>query len=220
MLPIGGVANDNFNHVIQNVKKVLFLKGVNINGKVVVGVAPEASKEISLLSISYKDVADRAMKVSDNFMTDYLLAEYATQKKFTQWRESIISMKQIISNKFGVDIRRSEIHDASGISRSNLLAVEQISDFLTGVYKSKNYEVVKSLMASPGDKCTLRKRFKGVKGLYVKTGTLRHVSSLVGYFKDKKGQENSFVIMANNFYPYNKQYRNLEESIVRLFVDR
>lgn len=75
-------------------------------------------------------------------------------------------------------------------------------------------------MACPGDEYTLRERFKGIKDLYIKTGTLRHVSSLIGYFKDKKGQEHSFVIMANNFYSYNGPYRKLEEEIVRLFMEK
>lgn len=220
LLPIGAVTSENFKNVIQHVKKGLSLRGTNVHGKITVGKAPKAAKTIYSLSISYKDAADRAMKISDNFMTDYFLAEYATQNKFSEWRAAIASVKHLIARKFNVDLRRSEIHDASGISRRNLLTVEQISDFLTSVHKSKNYETVKSLMACPGDDCTLRERFKGVKDLYTKTGTLRHVSSLMGYFKDKSGQEHSFVIMANNFYSYNDPYRKLEEEIVRLFIER
>lgn len=220
LLPIGAVTSENFKNVIQHVKKGLSLRGTNVHGKITVGKAPKAAKTIYSLSISYKDAADRAMKISDNFMTDYFLAEYATQNKFSEWRAAIASVKHLIARKFNVDLRRSEIHDASGISRRNLLTVEQISDFLTSVHKSKNYETVKSLMACPGDDCTLRERFKGVKDLYTKTGTLRHVSSLMGYFKDKSGQEHSFVIMANNFYSYNDPYRKLEEEIVRLFMER
>ena len=219
LLPIGAVTSENFKNVIQHVKKGLSLRGTNVHGKITVGKAPKAAKTIYSLSISYKDAADRAMKISDNFMTDYFLAEYATQNKFSEWRAAIASVKHLIATKFNVDLRRSEIHDASGISRRNLLTVEQISDFLTSVHKSKNYETVKSLMACPGDDCTLRERFKGVKDLYTKTGTLRHVSSLMGYFKDKSGQEHSFVIMANNFYSYNDPYRKLEEEIVRLFME-
>ena len=52
------------------------------------------------------------MKISDNFMTDYFLAEYATQSKFFEWRAAIASMKHLIARKFNVDFRRSEIHDA------------------------------------------------------------------------------------------------------------
>lgn len=220
VLPIGAVTDKNFENVIQYVKKGLSLKGTNVHGKIIVGKLPKIAKTIYSLAISYKEAADRAMKISDNFMTDYFLAEFATQSKFSEWRAAISSMKHLIARKFGVDFRKSEMHDASGISRRNLLTVEQISDFLTAVYKSKNYEMVKSLMACPGDECTLRERFKGVKDLYTKTGTLRHVSSLMGYFKDKSGQEYSFVIMANNFYSYNEPYRKLEEEIVRLFMER
>lgn len=220
LLPIGAVTTENFSNIIYYIKKGLTLKGVNIRGKVTQGKLPKKMKEIYSLSINYQDAADRAMKISDNYMTDYFLAEYATQSKFTEWRRAILSLKHLIAKKFGVDLRKSEIHDASGISRRNLLTVNQISDFLSAVSKSENFEIVKSLMACPGDECTLRERFKGVKDLYTKTGTLRHVSSLMGYFKDRKGDQHSFVIMANNFYDYNQPYRKLEEEIVRLFIER
>ncbi len=220
LLPIGAVASENFSNIAYYIKKGLALKGVNIRGEVMAGKLPKKMKEIYSLSINYQDAADRAMKISDNYMTDYFLAEYATQSKFTEWRRAILALKHMIAKKFGVDLRKSEIHDASGISRRNLLTVNQISDFLSAVSKSKNFEIVKSLMACPGDECTLRERFKGVKDLYTKTGTLRHVSSLMGYFKDRKGDQHSFVIMANNFYDYNQPYRKLEEEIVRLFIER
>lgn len=220
MLPIGAVTSENFKNVIQHVKKALSLRGTNVHGKIIIGKSPKAAKTIYSLSISYKEAADKAMKISDNFMTDYFLAEFATKSKFSEWRAAISSIKHLIAKKFNVDFRKSEIHDASGISRRNLLTVEQISDFLTAVYRSKNHDTIKALMACPGDECTLRERFKGTKDLYTKTGTLRHVSSLIGYFKDKKGQDYSFVIMANNFYSYNEPYRNLEEEIVRLLMNR
>ena len=220
LLPIGAVASKNFDNIIQYIKKDLSLKGTKIQGKIITGQLPKDAKTLYSLSISYKDAAGKAMKISDNFMSDYFLAEFATQRKLHEWRAAISSMKHLITKKFNVDFRKSEIHDASGISRRNLVTVEQISDFLTAAYKSKNYEIVKSLMACPGDECTLRERFKGIKNLYTKTGTLRHVSSLIGYFKDKNGQEHSFVIMANNFYSYNEPYRKLEEDIVRLFMNR
>ncbi len=220
LLPIGAVTSKNFDNIIQYIKKDLSLRGTKIQGKIILGKLPRKAKTLYSLSVSYKDAASKAMKVSDNFMADYFLAEFATQHKLHEWRAAISSMKHLITKKFNVDFRKSEIHDASGISRRNLLTVEQISNFLTAVHKSKNFEIAKSLMACPGDECTLRERFKGTKDLYTKTGTLRHVSSLIGYFKDKKGQEHSFVIMANNFYSYNEPYRKLEEDIVRLFMNR
>lgn len=221
MLTISAVTNSNFSNIIQHVKQHLLIKKVKIQGDVTVTkVIPSSPKIIYSNVIPYKDVARKAMKLSDNFITDYLLAEYITQRKLFKWGDGIISIKSFIKKKFNVDLKKSEIHDASGISRRNLLTVEQISNFLISVYKYKNYQLVKMLMASPGDESTLRNRFKGVKSLYTKTGTLRNVSSLIGYFIAKSGKEYSFVIMANNFYINNNLYRDLEEKIVRLLIDQ
>jgi serine-type D-Ala-D-Ala carboxypeptidase/endopeptidase (penicillin-binding protein 4) len=219
LLPIGAVTDENFKNVQIYVKKLLALNNISFQGKVLIGKIPKHVKPIYSSSVSFEEVASKAMKISNNFMTDYFLAEFATKTKSKEWRQAISSMKHLIAKEFGVDFRKAEIHDASGISRRNLLTVDQFSDFLSAISNSKNFENVKLIMARPGDESTLRDRFKGMKDLYAKTGTLRHVSCLVGYFKDKKGDLHSFVIMANNFYGYNQPYRKLEEEIIRMFAD-
>jgi D-alanyl-D-alanine carboxypeptidase/D-alanyl-D-alanine-endopeptidase (penicillin-binding protein 4) len=218
-LSIGAVTDENFKNAQFYVKKLLTLKNVSFHGQILLGKTPKHAKSIYASSVSFEEVASKAMKISNNFMTDYFLAEFATKTKALEWRQAISSIKHLAAKEFGVDLRKAEIHDASGLSRRNLLTVDQFSDFLTAVSNSKNFENVKLIMACPGDDCTLGDRFKGMKDLYAKTGTLRHVSALIGYFKDKKGDSHSFVIMANNFHGYNQPYRKLEEEIVRVFAD-
>jgi len=74
-LPIGAVTSENFENVAYHVAKGLTLKGVNVPGKIISGKLPQNTKTIYSHSISYLDAADRAMKISDNYMTDYFLAE-------------------------------------------------------------------------------------------------------------------------------------------------
>lgn len=167
-----------------------------------------------------KEIAAIAMKTSDNFMTDYLLAEFATQTKQIEWRQAIINFKRLIFRKFAVDMTKSALQDGSGISRLNLLTVNQFDSFLKAVALKKGFAEIKSIMACPGEECTLRERFKNMPKFYAKTGKMSNVSSLVGYFYDKDNELHSFVIVANNFYGGITQYHKLEEEIIKLVAKR
>jgi len=216
-LKIAAVANDNFIPVQLYLKEALKKHGIEFIGEILFAKEPTGAKDFAEISTKLKDVAAIAMKKSDNFITDYLLAEFATKQKQTEWRRATESMKRLIGNKLGVSLNKSSINDGSGLSRLNLLTVNQFSEFLKAVYKKQDMELIKSIMACPGDDCTLDKRFKNVDGLYVKTGQLQNITNLVGYFYDANGELHSFVIMCNNYYGSRKPYQQLQEKIVRLF---
>ncbi len=114
-----------------------------------------------------------------------------------------------------VDLTKSDLRDGSGISRQNLLTVNQFDSLLKAVAKSNNFELVKSILAGPSDDSTLHERFENYD-IYAKTGSLTGVSALVGYFYDSKKELYSFVIMANNFYQNRQRYHKLEEDIIKL----
>lgn len=222
-IEIGAVTIDNFNNIIQYIRFFLKKHQIKLKGKIAVTL-PEKEKikkaePIHQITDSYRQLAAIAMKKSDNFITDYLLAEYATKENYSEWRQAIKALKKLIYQRFKVDFSQTEIHDGSGLARRNLISVNQMSDYLTAIYQQKNIKEIKQLMVHPGEDSTLYERFKLVQNIHLKTGTMRHVSALIGYFTDKYGEEYSFVIMANNFYPYNQPYRQLEEKIIRLFTD-
>ena len=140
----------------------------------------------------------------------------ATSNNYDKWEDSLSALKALIQKKFQVDLSETSLHDASGISRMNLITVNQMASFLNSVAKKPNFEIVKTIMACPGEECTLRERFNNKSKIYAKTGSLSNVSVLIGYFY-KDNQLHSFVIMANNFYGSGTPYKKLEENIVNLF---
>ncbi len=216
---IGAVANDNFAQVRHHLQKCLEEQGIEFQGKILYGKLPFRVKNIASVSKNMKEVAAIAMKISDNFMTDYLLSEFATQTKQIEWRRATESLKRFVFKKFAVDMTRSALQDGSGISRLNLLTINQFDSFLKAVALKPNFAEVKSIMACPGEECTLRERFKNMPKFYAKTGKLSGVSSLVGYFYDKNNELHSFVIIANNFYGSITRYHKLEEEIIRLIAE-
>ena len=213
---IAAVANDNLSHVKYHLEKQLSNHGVALEGKILFSNDKvKEAKTVASLTKNIKDVAAKAMKKSDNFMTDYFLAQFASKHAVTEWDWAAAKLKEVIAKQFNVDLTRSDLRDGSGISRQNLVMVNQFNSLLTAVSKSENFEMIKSILASPNDDSTLRERFDGYD-IYAKTGSLTGVAALVGYFYDSKRELHSFVIMANNFYQNRQLYHKLEEDIIKL----
>ena len=173
------------------------------------------AKTVASLPKNIKDLAAQAIKKSDNFMMDYFLAQFASEHGFTEWDWAAAKLKEVVAKKFNVDLTKSDLRDGSGISRQNLLTVNQFDSVLKAVAKSKKFELVKSILAAPSDDSTLNERFDNYN-IYAKTGSLTGVTALVGYFYNSKKELHSFVIMANNFYQDRPRYHKLEEDIIKL----
>ena len=213
---IAAVSNDNLSHVKYHLEKQLSNHEVALEGKILFSNDKvKEAKTVASLTKNIKDVASKAMKKSDNFMTDYFLAQYASKHAVTEWDWAAAKLKEVIAKQFNVDLTRSDLRDGSGISRQNLVMVNQFDSLLTAVSKSENFEMRKSILASPNDDSTLRERFDSYD-IYAKTGSLTGVAALVGYFYDSKRELHSFVIMANNFYQNRQLYHKLEEDIIKL----
>lgn len=210
---IGAVANDSKIHLKNYIKSSLQKQGIKFTGKIKYGNVPNKVKPIYVIEKTLPTIISKALKFSDNFITDYILAEFALKNKLNDWPNATASLKKLIKQNFSTDMNMSEIHDASGISRLNLVTVNQMSDFLNATSKHKNFESIKLLMAIPGEEGSAEKRFNNNKDIFVKTGYLSGVSSVVGYFY-KNRELYSFVIITNNYYSNVNKYRKLEEDII------
>jgi D-alanyl-D-alanine carboxypeptidase/D-alanyl-D-alanine-endopeptidase (penicillin-binding protein 4) len=216
---IGAVANDNLEQVKHYILNSLDQHNIRFAGKVLYGKSKARAKIVSSISRSIMEVVSSAMKKSDNFTTDYFLGMFATHNDCDKWEDAVVRLKGFIRENFQVDLAKASLYDASGISRTNLITPEQMSSFLGAVAKRPNFEFIKTIMACPGEECTLRDRFQGKSGIYTKTGSLSNVSALVGYFY-KNNQLHSFVIMANNYQGSGAVYKKLEEDIVEFILNR
>ena len=213
---IAAVANDNISQIKYYLEKQLGNHEIVLKGKILFGSDKvQDVKTVASLPKNIKDLAAKAMKKSDNFMTDYFLAQFALEHAITEWDWAAAKLKEVVAKKFNVDLTKSDLRDGSGISRQNLLTVSQFDSLLKAVAKSKNFELIKSILAGPGDDSTLHERFENYD-IYAKTGSLTGLSALVGYFYDSKKELHSFVIMANNFYQDRPRYHKLEEDIIKL----
>ena len=88
--------------------------------------------------------------------------------------------------------------DGSGVSRYNMVTPKTLVAVLQQIYFTAGWAKIQALFPQSGTSGTL-KAYPNLKGVYAKTGTLRHNHNLSGYWESEKGNRFAFSIMVNHF---------------------
>ncbi|MGB1556115.1 MAG: D-alanyl-D-alanine carboxypeptidase [Flavobacteriaceae bacterium] len=88
--------------------------------------------------------------------------------------------------------------DGSGVSRYNMITPKTLVAVLQQIYFTAGWEKIQAFFPQSGTSGTL-KSYANLKGVYAKTGTLRHNHNLSGYWESEKGNRYAFSIMVNHF---------------------
>ncbi len=226
---IGAVTHNHFENVALILSHLLEKHDIKLlNGKILTSQSSNNAEIIAVKNNNFFTIVSNAMKKSDNFVTDYLLAEASSinedlikelGNRPMEWCDTTKLLKQLVHKHTGVDINLSSIEDGSGISRLNYLTVAQIDQILEAISKKTNFLEILSILATPGEEGTLKNRYTKNTKLYAKTGTLTGVTSLLGYFHNKKGELNSFVIVINNIHGSLGKFKLLEDDIISLLAN-
>lgn len=142
----------------------------------------------------------RMMKNSDNLYAEsmfyQLAASTGTRQASAKQARSVIN--RLIS-KVGLNPKRYEIADGSGLSLYNYLSAELEVHLLRYAFQNNNiYMHLRPSLPIAGEDGTLRKRMTGVftaGNVRAKTGTVQGVSSLAGYCTAANGHRLAFSII-------------------------
>ncbi len=135
--------------------------------------------------------------------------------KSTTW-ESTDAVKDFWTQK-GLDMTGFFMRDGSGLSRSNALPPDFLSNILVfatkqpyfnDFYNSLPVAGVSGTMKSIGEKTT------AAGNLRAKTGTLDRMSSYSGYFKTQSGELMAFTLIANDYAGKEKEFRKKAEKVL------
>lgn len=215
---IGTVVNDNLNHVRLTLAKLLENNNIPVKGDILYQNAIKNAEIIAVSQKTFKQIAAKVLKESNNYLANYLLSVISSVYGNTNWKEAGALLKKLATDSLHVDLKDSEIFDASGLSRYNMLTVNQFDEFLTVVYKFSNWKNMLPMLAIPGENGTLENRCNKLK-VFAKTGTMSGISSFVGYVFGKNGAVYSFVIVTNNYTGSKKHLMELEDAIVRSIAE-
>ena len=142
----------------------------------------------------------RMMKKSDNLYAESMFYQLAasTGTKHASAKQARGIINKLIS-KVGLNPKRYEIADGSGLSLYNYLSAELEVQLLRYAFRNNNiYMHLRPSLPIAGEDGTLRKRMKGVftaGNVHAKTGTVQGVSSLAGYCTAANGHHLAFSII-------------------------
>ena len=216
-ITIGAVVNDSQAHLENMVKEVLSKYNIILKGQVLPSSLPEDANLILSIGKTFNQLGSKALKMSDNFISDYMLAEFGSRYAAKDWRNCGNLLKQLVFTEFNVDLSKATIADASGLSRYNMLTVNQFDEFLFAIYNSQDFIKLLPMLAQADEESSLKERFKGIR-IFAKTGGMTGISSIVGYVFDKNNIIYSFVIVSNNYFGNKKEIKELQEAIINYIV--
>lgn len=166
-------------------------------------------------------IGEKMMNESDNQIAEVFLKTlgFEVQNEGSS-SKGISTLKTFLFNKAKIDTNFLRITDGSGLSRYNLLNVDQIISLLVYMNESSYKQQFKNSLPFGGKKRSrLEDRLvnSGDK-IRAKTGSLSGVSALSGYIESKTHGPLAFSIIINGFTGSSDPYRKLQDDICEFLV--
>ena len=175
----------------------------------------------SHLSDSLLISASNLMNESDNLTAELFVKLIGAMDTIPgTWSTGIDSIKSFLSSEVAIDTSKIRIADGSGVSRYTLTNSDQLVSLLSWVYKSEyKNDFISTLPGGGWPKSTLEKRLvdEGDK-VRAKTGGLSGVRNLAGYIESSKYGPVAFSILMNGYIGSSRDYRHVQNQIVKLLI--
>lgn len=168
------------------------------------------------------DIISEMEMESDNFVAEQMLRIIGAQRgnEGTTRAGSRAAMDLMKQFKLAGD-GEIDMRDGSGLSRLNRLTPAAMDRLLESFYKSYVGESFFRMLATPGGRGTMKKRLVGSAAegrLWAKTGALKGVCSLSGYYVRGNGNVASFVMFFNGYSVHSNSIRELQDRIVKVMM--
>jgi D-alanyl-D-alanine carboxypeptidase/D-alanyl-D-alanine-endopeptidase (penicillin-binding protein 4) len=194
----GGINSDPAASAASAFRRMLRDRSVSVSGTVTAGVAPaDAGVLATVTSAPLSDIVNEMLATSDNLTAEMLVKEIGLAVSGAGTRTAGLDAIAATLTEWGLPAGSVVLTDGSGLSRDNRLTCAAL---LTVLQRGTATDVVGAGLAVAGqDGSTLDGTFEdaGLAGvLRAKTGSLREVKALCGYFPAGDG-EVAFVLILN-----------------------
>lgn len=178
----------------------------------------DGGSQISTYEETLLNILDHIEIFSCNFSIEVLskyLSHLESGEKGT-WKHASGIITKFMSD-LGLDTSEIQIVDASGLSRLNLLTTDFLSSLIHKIVENGDMDFIE-MLPSPG-KGTLRNRLSNIStlGLFSKTGSINHCSSLTGFIR--KG-DISFSVIINNSLEDDADMRKKIDGVITEFLQK
>ena len=186
----------------------------------------ESNQSISIPLIEHEskplsDVLKAVNSWSNNLTAEVLVLSIAKHlKRSTTFKNGLSAVSEFASEI----VHWNDFHltNGSGLFGSTRTSAQQMTRLLTFMYAHRDrYPDYRPSLAVAGEDGTMKNRLKDLErvGVFAKTGTLDGVSGLSGYLLMPDARMVAFSILQNDFTTSSKPIRQLQDDIVRVFVE-
>lgn len=194
----GAISDDPARHAASVLTRLLRDRGVVVEGDAGTGALSGATVQLATVtSQALPALLNEMLATSDNLTAEMLVKEIGAKAGGAGTREAGLRVISDTLTKWGTPLEGVELHDGSGLSRENRITCTTL---LAVLQRGSATDPVGAGLARAGqDGSTLDGKFEepGLAGvLQAKTGSLREVKALCGYFP-AGGDEIAFVLVLN-----------------------
>jgi D-alanyl-D-alanine carboxypeptidase/D-alanyl-D-alanine-endopeptidase (penicillin-binding protein 4) len=201
-------------------QQILRQQKIHLNGQIIAGKTSPQNKVLATIkSPPLKQLLITMNKDSNNLYAKTMflsLGAYKTSNANTYSNSQNVyqtTLKAIIKSNALVP------ENGAGLSRTERLSPEQMTDLLYALYHSPESNIFMQSLPSPSDSGTLQNEYPQFKQqLFAKTGSLNDVKAYSGYFISKNNHTYIISIIANGINASTSQQPQLIE-FKKFFAD-
>jgi len=208
----------------QAFARVLQREGIELGGRVRRGVLSDSlrrAEPLAVRSTPLTDVLRVMLEESHNGYAEHVIKTVGAETEGEgSWRAGLARTESLLRS-LHFKAGQFKLADGSGISRNNRVTAALICAVLLEVERSGEGELLRELMASPGEG-TLARRFQEADyrdRVWAKTGYLHGVGALSGYARTRSGILVAFSVLINGFPGSNSEMKRIEDGVVRAIID-
>ena len=217
-------------YFVQALRTVLQDRGVSIAGPTLTTTdsaryraARQGQPLATIASRPVSELIYPLLNESQNWYAEMLLKALAKELTGTgSWDSGTAVVGRFLTDSVGVDSTAFDLHDGSGLSRSNLISPRAVVAILRYMLHHANNAGFLRALPRPGTG-TLNDRLLCTAAdgrLEAKTGSLREVNALAGYLQRPKDGPYIFDIVANNHRAsYNQGVAQIDSLVLALAGD-
>lgn len=195
------------------------LSSLEVSKKKVVYQTPLQTMNIAVYtSPPLAELAKACNYQSINLYAETFLKTFSVISSFgNSTKDAIKGLKQIWQSK-GVNLTGFNIKDGSGLSPSNGITADNMTDILRTMYSEKSFKAFYESIPVVGESGTvahLGKKSKAVGNVRAKSGSIEGVRAYAGYFTAKNGELMCFSFMLNK---YNSDFGSATKELEKLMT--
>jgi D-alanyl-D-alanine carboxypeptidase/D-alanyl-D-alanine-endopeptidase (penicillin-binding protein 4) len=178
-------------------REALILRGITVTGAARVNTQPKTWQErVAVTESPYLyQLLTTVLKNSHNLYAEMLLKDAGGGT----YAEAFAKEQRLLRDEVGISADETHFVDGSGLAPDNLATPQAIVKMLRWINAPERRGVWWTLMATPGESGTLRRRLPGLETrLRAKTGTVFGVNALSGIIRGEHGGYRYFSVIVNH----------------------